>query len=275
MRDQPNPSPRGQRGGDRNAASPSRLGTSHRRFADCELCACAAPASRGRCSNSSPARAVRPVRRPTSCSASWPAIRRWSSSACRSITGTISAGRTRSPVPAHSARQRAYARVRGDREVYTPQIVVNGSTHVLGSDHAAIERAITQTDRNAAIMSVPVLLSVGGADLNVKVAAGKEHSAGEVWLCPLAKAMPVEIGRGENSGRTVTYHDVVRRWLKLGDWNGTDRNGTSRSPKSRTTAAMPPSSWCSKAPATSRASSSAPPIAPISTAHHRRQMTEE
>jgi len=125
--------------------------------------------------------------------------------------------------PGHSARQRAYARVRGDRQVYTPQIVVNGSTHVLGSDPAAIERAITQTERNAAIMSVPVLLSVGGRNLNVKVASTeKAHVAGEVWLCPLAKSVPVEIGRGENNGRTVTYHNVVRRWLKLGDWNGTE-----------------------------------------------------
>lgn len=123
--------------------------------------------------------------------------------------------------PAHSARQRAYARVRGDRQVYTPQIVVNGSTHVLGSDRAAVERAIVVTDRNAAIMSVPVLMSVGGSSLDVKVAAGKEHVGGEVWLCPLAQSVPVEIGRGENNGRTVTYHNVVRRWLKLGDFAGT------------------------------------------------------
>jgi len=125
-------------------------------------------------------------------------------------------------IPGHSARQRAYARVRGDRQVYTPQIVVNGSTHVLGSDRAAVERAITQTDRNATIMSLPVLVSVDGNELNVKVAAGNEHGSGEVWLCPLAKSVPVEIGRGENSGHTVTYHNVVRRWLKLGDWTGTD-----------------------------------------------------
>jgi hypothetical protein len=124
--------------------------------------------------------------------------------------------------PAHSARQRAYARVRGDRQVYTPQIVVNGSTHVLGSDRSAVERAITVTDRNAAIMSVPVLMSVGGNYLNVKVAAGKEHVGGEVWLCLLVQSVPVEIGRGENHGRTVTYHNVVRRWLKLGDYTGTD-----------------------------------------------------
>jgi hypothetical protein len=125
--------------------------------------------------------------------------------------------------PGHSARQRAYARARGDRQVYTPQIVVNGSMHVLGSDRAAIERAITQTDRNAAIMSVPVLISVGGINLSVKLAsADKTRVGAEVWLCPLAKSVPVEIGRGENHGRTVTYHNVVRHWLKLGDWAGTD-----------------------------------------------------
>ena len=47
----------------------------------------------------------------------------------------------------HSNRQRAYAITRGDREVYTPQAVVNGVVHVLGSDKAAIERAIAQTRR--------------------------------------------------------------------------------------------------------------------------------
>jgi len=124
--------------------------------------------------------------------------------------------------PAHSARQRAYAHARGDRQVYTPQIVVNGATHVVGSDHSAIERAIVQTDRNPAVMSVPVLLSLGGHSLDVKIAGGKEHTGGEVWLCPLAKSVPVAIGRGENRGRTVTYHNVVRHWLKLGDFDGAD-----------------------------------------------------
>ena len=44
--------------------------------------------------------------------------------------------------------------------------------------------------------------------------------AGEIWLCPITKAVPVKIGRGENRGSTVTYTNVVRRWTKLGDWNG-------------------------------------------------------
>ena len=37
----------------------------------------------------------------------------------------------------HTNRERAYADVRGDREVYTPQVVINGIAHALGSDKAA------------------------------------------------------------------------------------------------------------------------------------------
>jgi hypothetical protein len=123
--------------------------------------------------------------------------------------------------PGDSARQRAYAHVRGDRQVYTPQMVVNGATHVLGSDRSAIDRAIAQTDQKSGVMSLPVLISVGGANLNVKIeAAENEHAGSEIWLCPLTKAVPVVIDRGENRGRTITYHNVVRRWLKLGDWAG-------------------------------------------------------
>jgi hypothetical protein len=127
--------------------------------------------------------------------------------------------------PGHSARQRAYAHLRGDRQVYTPQIVVNGAAHALGSDHAAIEHAIALTDQKPGVMSLPVLISMGSSGLNVQVDAAKsDHAAGEVWLCPLMKAAQVSIERGENRGRTITYHNVVRNWVKLGDWTGTKMN---------------------------------------------------
>jgi len=125
--------------------------------------------------------------------------------------------------PEDTARQRAYARARGDREVYTPQIVVNGAMHVLGSDRTAIDRLIGQTDQKPGVMSVPVAITPDGASLNVKVQSAESgHNAGEVWLCPLAKAVAVAIGRGENRGRTITYHNVVRSWVKLGDWTGSE-----------------------------------------------------
>jgi len=120
-----------------------------------------------------------------------------------------------------SARQRAYSRMRGDREVYTPQVVVNGTVHVLGSDRAGIEDAATSTRSNGEVMSVPVAVNQANSTLTVTVAeshGGATH--GEVWVCAVSKAVPIRIGRGENRGREVTYHNVVRRWLKVGDWTG-------------------------------------------------------
>ena len=127
-----------------------------------------------------------------------------------------------------SARQRAYSRVRGDREVYTPQVIVNGSTHVIGSDRAGIERAIGKADKGPGVMSVPVTMSLSGKQINVSVAASKEStvSHGEVWICSIAKSVPIAITRGENRGQQVTYHNVVRNLLKVGDWTGRPESWT-------------------------------------------------
>jgi len=120
-----------------------------------------------------------------------------------------------------SERQKAYSRMRGDRDVYTPQMIVNGAAHVIGSDRASIESAIKDTGKADGVMSVPVSLTLAGKQLTVSVAAGKDAvSHGEVWLCSISKEVPISIGRGENRGREVIYHNVVRNLLKVGDWNG-------------------------------------------------------
>lgn len=126
-----------------------------------------------------------------------------------------------------SARQRAYSRVRGDREVYTPQAVINGSAYVVGSDRAAIERAIVSTRKNGA-MSVPVTMTLSGKQLKISVAASQfpAPTHGEVWISSISKAVPVSITRGENRGKEITYHNVVRGLLKVGEWNGSSRSWT-------------------------------------------------
>jgi hypothetical protein len=127
-------------------------------------------------------------------------------------------------VPGHAKRQKAYSHTRGDHEgVYTPQAVINGSVQALGSDPAAIEHAIADSHRhNAATLSVPLALTLDNGRLMVAAPAdGNKATSAEVWLCPVSKTVAVAIGRGENSGSTFTYHNVVRRWVKLGVWNGT------------------------------------------------------
>src|SRR5204863_4268100 len=103
--------------------------------------------------------------------------------------------------------------------VYTPQVIVDGAVHTLGSDKAAIEKAIRQIREQNSALLLPVTIERAGDKLTVHVAASKdEKGQAEVWLCPITKSIPVAIGRGENSGHTLTYTNVVRRWIKLGDW---------------------------------------------------------
>jgi hypothetical protein len=122
-----------------------------------------------------------------------------------------------------SARQKAYSQMRGDREVYTPQVVVNGAVHVIGSDRAGIEDAIGDTQKTNGVMSVPVTMTLVGKQVHVSVAASSKAPAamhGEIWICSVSKSVPIAIARGENRGRQITYHNVVRNLLKVGDWNG-------------------------------------------------------
>src|SRR5262245_16196412 len=120
--------------------------------------------------------------------------------------------------PRNTARQRGYSKVRADREVYTPQVVVNGSYHVLGSDRAAIEKVIAKSRQNSSALGLPVTLSVAGGKLTASFAG--DGRPAEVWAIGLAKSVTVAIGRGENKGKTVAYHNVARSWQKLTSSDG-------------------------------------------------------
>jgi hypothetical protein len=127
--------------------------------------------------------------------------------------------------PRHTARQKGYSKVRGDREIYTPQVVVNGSLHALGSDKSAIERAIAQSRQNPATLALPVMLSTADGRMTIAVPDGNDvRAVAEVWICAITKAVTVAIKRGENHGKTITYHNVVRRWLKVDSWDGKAHN---------------------------------------------------
>lgn len=121
--------------------------------------------------------------------------------------------------PKFSERQRAYAKERGDRQVYTPQSIINGEIHALGSSREQIEAAILRTS-GADVMSVPVAARLEQGKIRISAAAGAQSDEAEVWICGIQQTVAVSVGRGENSGRTLNYYNVMRRWLKVADWSG-------------------------------------------------------
>jgi hypothetical protein len=123
---------------------------------------------------------------------------------------------------AHAAftqRQRAYSAVRGDRQVYTPQAVINGASHTVGSEKAAIDKAIVTTKLQPSVLSVPVFIEKSEAGLKAVIAPTAGLS-GHVWVLTTVRERAVQIGRGENTGRNMIYSNVVRSLTRIGPWNG-------------------------------------------------------
>ena len=119
--------------------------------------------------------------------------------------------------PEITARQRVYARKMGLRYVYTPQMVVQGRSHATGSDRDTIERLIREA---AALPRQPVEVETGTDGVTIVVPEGETRERVTVWLAAFDDRHDVEVRRGENAGRTLSYHNVVREMRRLGEWDG-------------------------------------------------------
>jgi hypothetical protein len=205
---------------------------------------------------------------------------------------------------ANTRRQKAYAQYMGRGGVYTPQIIVDGVSDVVGSREGDVEAAIARRTaeievseakveallaakearvaaRQAALearavreslhydnseahaelvaerqaelvaarqelaeahaemlaahqasmadhihavsaLAIPVSLSESRGAMHISVAAAQdknEHNA-TIWLFHLRNAVTVNIGSGENEGRTMTYRNVVADLRPVGHWDG-------------------------------------------------------
>ena len=118
----------------------------------------------------------------------------------------------------NTVRQRAYAEARGDRQVYTPQVIVNGATHVVGSNRTQIEAALS----NSPPLTVPITMAPGTDSTTVTVGAATTsgEAKGTIWLAMYDDPLTVPIERGVNTGKSVTYYNVVRKLRPIAMWKG-------------------------------------------------------
>lgn len=119
-------------------------------------------------------------------------------------------------MPACTARQKGYAAARGDGQVYTPQAVIDGVAHVVGSDQASI---ISTIAAHAGDLKLDVAAVLSGDRVRIDI-NGLVTQPVSVWLLEVQPQATVEVGRGENAGRTLSYTNIVRRMTRLGDWSG-------------------------------------------------------
>ena len=123
---------------------------------------------------------------------------------------------------ASTKRQRAYSRHFRRGFVYTPQMVIDGQSEVVGSRRRSVQRAI----RKAAVREDKIAITFRkGKDgklyavLPTRQASGAaEHAT--IWMALFDRSRTTDIRRGENGGRKLTYHNVVRKLKALGGWDG-------------------------------------------------------
>jgi hypothetical protein len=118
----------------------------------------------------------------------------------------------------NTVRQKAYADARGDRQVYTPQVIVNGTAHVVGSNRQQIEAALGTSPP----LPVPVTMEPGTDSTTVTVGASTTpgKAKGTIWLAMYDDPVTVPIERGENTGKSITYYNVVRKLRPIAMWKG-------------------------------------------------------
>ncbi len=123
--------------------------------------------------------------------------------------------------PAHSKRQRDYARARGDGKVFTPQIVANGLEYAVGTNQSQIERAIAKSALRLSGNRVALELQSNKSSFTIKVGAGaKPIRSATIYIASVSPTITVNIKGGENRGRRVTFHNVVRNMIPVGMWSG-------------------------------------------------------
>jgi hypothetical protein len=117
-------------------------------------------------------------------------------------------------------RQQAYAR-QLEAEVFTPALVVDGATVVIGSDRAAVERAIGAVR--------PLSVAVASRDTGVDVGTGPGPLRAISVLYDPEHA--TDVVSGENEGARLREYRIVRRVEVLGEWDGAARHLTVTPPE--------------------------------------------
>jgi len=121
--------------------------------------------------------------------------------------------------PETTNRQRAYAQSLGLGHVYTPQMVIDGRMHEVGSDRSSIEEAIRQA--KAAHAEIELRLEkVGPNRFRLELPAADIAGSADILMVQFDYRHETQVASGENRGRAIVNYNVVRDMVRLGTWTG-------------------------------------------------------
>lgn len=121
--------------------------------------------------------------------------------------------------PDNSARQRGYAKAGERKMVYTPQMIINGADHVVGTRFEDVEALIA---KHREPVQNGIAVEVTRDEERVQIAARAEPARSMPLTVQLVRYIPEEtvaIEHGENAGKTISYANIVTEMTPLTVWD--------------------------------------------------------
>lgn len=121
--------------------------------------------------------------------------------------------------PAHAQRQRAYAAAADRQSIYTPEMVVNGVTDIVGAKPMKVSEAIMKYSMAPQRMTLDAARSGDTVQINGSVPTDGATPM-QVHVLRVYDKKQSKITRGENRGKTIQYTHIAHDWQMVGNWDG-------------------------------------------------------
>ena len=118
-------------------------------------------------------------------------------------------------MPIATQRQARYVRQLGLPVAATPQMIIDGSGEILGSNRDRVVSHLV-----APRQAIPIHLARESDALVVSIDASSGVPKSEVLLIGYRPEASTAVGAGENRGRVLTEFNIVRFYRSLGTWRG-------------------------------------------------------
>jgi hypothetical protein len=115
-------------------------------------------------------------------------------------------------------RQYAYAKTLGNNNVFTPQIVLNGQQDAKSTNPDVILADLKRM--NDAGNGVPIDVDADLTKDEMTISVGAGAGKADVVIAYFKKLTTVEIAKGENTGKKITYRNAVTKLETVGMWDG-------------------------------------------------------
>jgi hypothetical protein len=115
-------------------------------------------------------------------------------------------------------RQSGYAQRLGASDVYTPQVILDGTSVLHLNDEQGIQQAFVKADAAPAVSVRIDSVNVDGAVLQgrVEVDAGSQERSGDIYVVTALDHADTQVLNGENGGHHLSYVAVVEDISKIG-----------------------------------------------------------